>query len=261
MLEGVIPLIVVGSLIAVTVAIIVLWLAPAMPQRRVIFDLTPDMPTPFGCSMAWLALRTRDSHRVVTALGLDQPTDCNWSTGLGAVYDGKLGPTRVFVAPPVNGWTLVAGPSLPHPVTDTFTDKLTPELLRLSTEFGEAQYFVSYPGLDMYAWMRANSGKLQRAFAIGEAGVIVDKGRTPKEEKALGLKLFEVRGLKTKMGAAGGGMLLYPTERHVMRIAGQWSIDPTVIDKLAGQKPGLGRIGFAPASWRVELLRRRKTAA
>lgn len=260
MLEVVVPLAVIGTLVAASIAIIALRLAPAMRVHRVVYDVMPDGPVPFGYAMAWLALRTKDTERVVATLALDQPAHCNWSTGLGTVYDVDLGAVRVFVAPPVNGWTLVVGLALPHPAADVFVDKLTPELLRLSVEFGEAQYFVAYPALDMFAWVRATNGKLQRAFAMGEAGIIANKGRTSREEKALGLKLFEVRGVKARQGPVGGPLLLYPTERHVMRIAGQWSIDPTAIDKLARQTAGLGRIGFASPAWRVELQRRKAAA-
>jgi len=259
-IEVVVPLVVIGTLVAGAIAIIAFKLAPPMRVHRVVYDVSPDLPVPFGYAMAWLALRTKETDRVVAALGLDQPAQCNWSTGLGTVYDADLGASRVFVSPPVDGWTLVAGLALPHPAADAFVDKLTPELLRLSIDFAEAQYFVSYPALDMFAWVRATSGKLTRAFAMSEAGVIANKGRTSREEKALGLKMFEVRGVKGRQGPIGGPLLLYPTERHVMRVAGQWSLDPTVIDKLARQSPGLGRIGFAPAGWRVELQKRKHAA-
>lgn len=251
---------VIGGMVAATVAIVASHFAPQMRIDRVVFDVSPDLPVPFGYAMAWFALRTKDTDRVVAALALDGATQCNWSTGIGTIYDADLGASRVFVSPPVGGWTFVAGLALPHPSGDAFVDKLTPELLRLSQAFAEAQYFISYPALDMFAWVRATNGKLVRAFAIGEAGVVTNKGRTSREEKALGLRLFEMRGVKAQNGPVGGPMVLYPTERHVMRIAGQWSFDPTILDKLVRQTPALGRVGFAPPAWRAELARRRAAA-
>jgi hypothetical protein len=52
-------------------------------------------------------------------------------------------------------------------------------------------------------------------------------------------------------------MILYPTESHVLQLAGLWSLDPTTIGAGKG-KASLGHISAAPASWRAE--RARKTA-
>ena len=252
---------VVGALVIGSVAAAALVLAPRMRMDRVVFDTTPDAPVEFGYSMSWLALRTSDTADVVQTLRLGEPVACNWSSGIGTAYDDELGAHRVFVSPPVDGWTFVVGLSLPHPVSPRFVDKATPQLLRLSARYGDAQYYMSYPMIDLFAWSRATNGKLVRAFAIAENGIITNKGRTSQEERALGLKLFELRGVKARHGDLGSELLLFPTEEHVMRIARQWSLDPSAFNGIAPPRTGqqTGYVGLAPHEWRSEL--QRKSAA
>ena len=242
-------------LLPLTIALAAFVLAPRVVRERVIFDATPDRPAPFGLKMAWLAIRTRDTARVVDVLGLVDPKPCNWNSGIGTVYDDRLGENHVFVSPPVNGWTFVVGLSLPYPVGRSFVDKCTPMLLDLGAEFIEVQYFFSYPLIDFFAWARIIDGKLVRAFAIGDEGTIWNKGKPTKDEKSLGLKLFELRGVRERTGDAGGELILYPTEEHVMRLASRWSVDPTRIDA-APASTSTGFICLAPATWRPERLRK-----
>jgi hypothetical protein len=229
--------------------------APRMAQGRVVYGTQPDHPAAFGYRMAWLAIRTRDTARVHAALGLSEAEVANWQTGIGTVYDEKLGHNQVFVSPPLNGWTFVVGTSLPCPMGRTFIDKCTPMLLDLGREFIEVQYFYTFPLVDIYAWARVIDGKLVRAFAIGENGVIWNKGKPTKDEKSLGLKLFELRGVRGRKGDAGGELILHPTEEHVMKLATRWSLDPTMLDS-AQFPPSIGHIASAPSLWRAERLRK-----
>ncbi len=249
--------IIIAILLVLTIATAAYRLAPRIAPGRVLFDSTPDRPAAFGYKMAWLAVRTRDTNRVIDVLGLQDPQPCNWNSGIGTVYDDRLGETRVFVTPPVNGWTFVVGLPLPYPVGRNFVDKCTPMLLELGGEFVEVQYYFSYPLIDFFAWARIIDGKLVRAFAIGDDGIIWNKGKPTKDEKGLGLKLFELRGVRERFGDAGGELILYPTEEHVMRLASRWSLDPTRVDA-APVPSATGLICHAPATWRPE--RMRKTA-
>jgi hypothetical protein len=234
-----------------TVAIIALRLAPRMAEGRVVFDHEPDRPQPFGYNMAWLAIRSRDTGDVIQTLGLTGAQAANWASGLGTVYDGVLGGQHVFVTPPINGWTLVAGHSLPHPSSRRFVDKTLPLMTTLSQRFIEVQYFASYPQVDFFAWARVIDGRLVRAFAINDVGVVWNRGRPTKEEKALGLKLIDVRGVKGRKGDAGDEIVLYPTEQHLMQLALKWSLDPTRLGPALGE-PALGAVALPPASWRPE---------
>jgi hypothetical protein len=245
-------------MIVATVAICTFFLAPRLEEERVLFGTEPDFPCAFGFRMSWLAIKSSDTRAVAEGLGLEAATPCNWNSGIGTVYDAKLGENHIFVSPPVRGWTFVVGLSLPYPASQNFVDKATPLLVSLGGRFPEVQYFLAFPALDFFAWARVADGRLVRAFAAGDEGVIWSKGKATREERQLGLKLFELRGVKGRRGDAGGELILHPTEEHVMRIAQAWSMDPTKLSP-GSALPGLGYVALAPASWRAE--RMRKAAA
>jgi hypothetical protein len=246
----------VAIMVALTVAIAARLCAPRRAEGRIHFSHVPDRPMGFGLAMAWLAVRSRDTAAVVEALGLVAPEPCNWQSGLGTVYDDHLGNDHVFVSPPVNGWTFVVSLALPHPVGRGFADKCSPLLEALGRRFVEVQYFFAYPPIDLFAWTRLIDGRCVRAFAIGDDGVIWNRGRSTREERALGLKLFEFRGVRGRKGDAGAEMILYPTEEHVLRLAERWSLDPTRLGEADVSAPGLGLIALAPPTWRPEVLRK-----
>jgi hypothetical protein len=268
-------LIAIAVLVLITITVAALVLAPRLAEGQIVFGLVPDQPPPFGCRMAWLAIRTRDTSRVVEALDLVDVRSANWNTGLGTVYSDEWAETHVYVSPPVNGWTFVVGLPLPHPLGKSFVDKTTPLLLALGSRFIEVQYFFSYPVIDFFAWSRIIDGKLLRAYAIGDEGVIWNKGKPTREEKTLGQKLFELRGVKgaandPRAGEVGeraprrgrgrrksgeGEVILYPTEDYVMTLAGKWSLNPMRLDGLK-TKPTLGFVGRVPQTWRPELAQR-----
>ena len=182
-------------------------------------------------------------------------TPANWNSGIGTIYDDRLSDSYVFVSPPVKGWTFVGGVPLPHPIGPSFTDKLTPLLLALSLRFGEVQYFAAFPIIDFFGWARVHKGRVIRAFIIGDDGVIWDRGRLTVEEKALGLKWFDLRGIKGRKGDAGGAIVLYPTEEQVLRMAGAWSCNPLQFDKMK-LNDGIGFIARVPQSWRAERVKK-----
>lgn len=246
----------IAIMVALTIAVAARVLAPRIAERRIIFEQSPDHPAGFGYGMAWLAVRSRDTTAVLHELGLTAAEPCNWKSGIGTVYDSDLGDDRVFVSPPVNGWTFVVGLALPHPVGRPFADKCMPLLTQLGQRFVEVQYFFAYPPIDVFAWARLIEGRVARAFAITGSGVVWNRGRLTKEERALGLKLFDFRGVRGRKGDAGAEMILYPTEEHVLRLAERWSLDPTKLDTADVPTFGLGYIALAPASWRLERMRK-----
>ncbi|MFN3867772.1 MAG: hypothetical protein ACK4MF_01755 [Hyphomicrobiaceae bacterium] len=243
------------GLVVATIAVAAIWLVPGMGRGRVVFDAAPDGPRAFGYDMTWLALRTADTDAVADMLGLVDATPANWNSGLGTVYDRQLGATHVFVTPPVDGWTFVVGLPLPHPAGHAFADKCTPLLVRLAGRFSEVQYFSACPIVDLFAWVRLTDRRLVRAFATLDCEVVWNQGRRTREEQALGLKFFELRGVDGRTGDAGGGIMLAPTEEHVLQIAGSWSKDPTALRE-SDAPAALGIIAAAPSCWASERLSR-----
>lgn len=247
----------IGALIVLTVAVAIAlarWFVP--PVIR--FDSRPDGPAAFGYRMAWLAVRSRDAGKVAQVLGLLSGQPANWRTGIGTVYDSRLGENFVYISPPVDGWTFVVGLALPQPMGRGFVDKCTPMLLDLGQEFTEAHYFLSYPPLEFSAWARVAEGRLIRAFAIGDEGVIWNKGRLTREERSLDLAVLEARGAKSKRGD-GEKALVRPTEADLMMIAHGWSVDPTKLGTAHAPhhiERGPGFVCEAPLTWRPQRLRR-----
>ena len=244
----------IAILIIATIAIASLVLAPHAAERQVIFDNSPDRPCGFGPDMTWLAIKTNDYAAVIDAVGGVHPIAANWNSGIGTIYNDEFGPSRIFVSSPVDGWVFVIGTALPHPQGRAFVDKCTPLLVHLGERFKEIQYFASYPDLDLFAWAKMVSGRI-RAFGVGDEGVIWNRGRTTREERTLGLKLFELRGVRGRKGDAGGELLMHPTQEHVMRVAGHWGINPTLLDTTEAPE-GLGAVCLAPSAWRTERLRK-----
>jgi hypothetical protein len=245
---------IIAILTIATIAIASLILAPHVAERQVIFDDSPDKPCGFGPDMTWIAVKTNDYATVIDAVGGEQPIAANWNSGIGTIYNAEFGPNRIFVSSPVDGWVFVIGTALPHPQGHAFVDKCTPLLMHLGERFKEVQYFASYPDLDLFAWAKIVSGRI-RAFGVGDEGVIWNRGRTTREERTLGLKLFELRGVRGRKGDAGGELLMHPTQEHVMRVAGHWSINPTLLDTSEFAN-GLGAVCLAPSAWRTERLRK-----
>ncbi len=224
------------------------------PHVEYAFDDQPDLPISFGHDMAWVAVRTCDTQSVVRALGLVDAKPANWRTGTSAIYEPALRATAVFVSPPVGEWTLIAGLSLPHPVEAPFVDKCRPLLRRLAHVFGDVQYFANDTVVDLHAWARVEAGQLKRGYAVIDTNVVWCEGTPGRDERALGLAHFEIRGVENRTGDIGGGLLMHPTGQQVLKLARQWSVDPTQLSRRprGDNAPGVGVIGQAPATWKVE---------
>ncbi|MGE0761178.1 MAG: hypothetical protein AB7O38_29460 [Pirellulaceae bacterium] len=258
-------IITIAVLVVLTIAVAAFVLAPRLTEERIVYDVTPDRPASFGCSMSWLAIRTTDQTRLCEVLGLAPLERANWSNGIGTAYDDQLGGSRLYLTPPVDGWTFVVGLTLPQPLGPAFVDKCTPMLLDLAAAFPEAQYYLTFPTLDFYAWARVVDGKLVRAYAIGDEGLIWNKGRPTKDEREFGITLSQIKGVRKRKGDTALSMLIYPTETHVVHLAGRWSIDPSMLSRhepRTSEPPGcsanagLGLICCPPARWLPERLRR-----
>ena len=187
----------------------------------------PDEPIPFGYKCAWLAIKTEAPEAVVAALRLSGVKKCNWITGIPAAYKGSL-----FVTPVVKGWVLAIGLSLPDISERGRPDRLTPLVEWLGEKFDEIQYFGTHRIVGYQAWLRWRSGEIERRFAyLGERDeTLRDDGDRTDEEVSLGLIYDDSRT---------------PDEEDVTKLAGAWSIDPTLLDALNLGK-GVGYLGSFP---------------
>jgi len=201
----------------------------------------PDLPQPFGYKMAWLAVRSNNTKKVLEKLALKEQKPANWSQGLTAAYENQ---GFVFVSPPLKGWVLIVGRAL----WDKFDLAQPPQrlfLLRgLSQAFGHAQYFSTIRGVETHAWAMAEDGQIMRAYAYsGEIGeVLWDFGELTNEEEELGFAFFDPESIEAEEeNYWQRSDLRYPDERDVIALAAVWGMD-TRFDGRQWQ-PGIGAIG------------------
>lgn len=248
------PVFIISLCLLLTVLAIVAFV-PRGREPRIVLAMEPDKPKAFGSDMAWIAVRSENRERICAVLGLQAMRPANWESGIACIYDAKLADTHVFISPPVKGYTFIAGIPLPLPAGGAFADKLTPLLTSLGAEFTEVRYFATYPVIDFFAWAKMHNGRFVRAFAIGDEGVVWDRGRLTPEERALGLKLFEVRGIRDRKGDAGEAIILHPTQAQVLQMARAWSLDPAGLES-AECDAAVGVVAIAPTSWRAARVRK-----
>jgi hypothetical protein len=184
------------------------------------FDQTPDKPQAFGFKVNWFAVKTTDLAAVIDTLELREAVPANWASGMAAMYgDSKDGDPWIFVSPPLCGWVLVVGPSLPYPTDVTHQDmseaqhdigrRFDAQFSRLMKRFDDVQFFGSHRVAEFVAWARAVQGKPMRSFAwSGCDGVVAANAgeQTPEEAKLnfinltglspsdAGDKIFEIAG-------------------------------------------------------------------
>ncbi|MEM8627770.1 MAG: hypothetical protein AAGF32_07510, partial [Pseudomonadota bacterium] len=223
--------------------------AVVLAAQRYVFDaeIDPDAPRPFGYGTTWLAVPNATTQDVAEALGLQATQHANWYTGLDTVYDAELDEHYVYVAPPVGGQVFVVGRALPHPVGPRFVDQCRPLLLGLSTRFGAVSYLVSHRELALYGWARIENGRVVRAFAWGDEGVIWNAGSVTQAELDLNLTVLSGgHGAQTDAGDDIG----YPDEDDVVRMAAHWNADPTRLGAPSGFWAGIVGVVGGLHRWR-----------
>jgi hypothetical protein len=200
-------------------------------------DPAPDPLVAIGANIAWLAVETTKTEAVAAAFSLRGLREVLWPDGVSAAYRGAA-----FVTPPLGDWTLVASTSLFPP--EDMKGFVTPHLLRLSQQFGDAQYFCAHREAGLHAWARAKKGTLLRGYAwLGQRETVWNEGQPTKEERNLRLP---------STGAGGSGGPALPHEDCVLQLASLWSVDPTAFDGLEShfQEPVPGLVGELPTTSR-----------
>ncbi|HEY2790824.1 MAG TPA: hypothetical protein VGJ28_00620, partial [Micromonosporaceae bacterium] len=169
------------------------------------------------------AVRSRSTAEVADGLALGGRRPMSYADGTDAAYD-----SGVFVAPPIGEWTLAHGTELSDDIEPLGSDFL-PWLAKLSRHLGEVQYFGTHRVSEWHQWARADSGTVLRAFGYADGEVMLSVGEPTAAE-----------------------IDIDPDEEDVLRIAGQWSVNPGEIDDEAVAEPGL----FGSLTWREPGARR-----
>ena len=198
--------------------------------------MIPDYPEPFGYKSLWFAVKTTNKSRLAEIFGLVNSCDCNWTVGIQRAYEGG-----VFITPSIGDWTLICGNGL------LIYDKNNRQKLllnQLSAEFGSAQFFATHRVLDYHCWMKAERGKLIRCYQYsGEKGENLEvAGQETDIEKSLHLiNTFSVEAKDSNYFERED--ILTPDEETVMKIADNWSVDPSTLNLRKDVAPGLGLFG------------------
>jgi hypothetical protein len=198
----------------------------APPREETTGTVRPTHPESFGYKCAWLAVAGRSDEQVVAALRLREARRASWHDGVLAAY-GHTG--KVFVSPALDGWVFVVGQGgMPQPGDSKHADEVMPFVTRLSRDLDTTvQYFFSHRIVETHAWVMAVKGKVVRAFGYsgGRGETLFNVGLPTDAEKRLNPEERTA-----------------PDEDTVMKVAGEWGINPQTLDDLdAG--PGTGFIG------------------
>ncbi len=193
------------------------------------FTYAPYHPVQVRRPARWLAIRSRDTHAVQLALGLRNPRPCSWSEGL-------LSARKLFIAPPINGWTLVFGAGLPIPDDDV--DVCYRFLRELSRKLGHVQFFQADQVLQHHAWAQLESGRVVRAYAW--AGTTLwNQGVKTSAEIALRLNCFAYGENPGSDDWTVADHIVANVEK-VSQLAQRWSLDPAEIDgRVLAQQQGI----------------------
>ncbi|HEU4496364.1 MAG TPA: hypothetical protein VFR70_04870 [Flavobacterium sp.] len=210
------------------------------PDTEPIEILTePDQPIGFGYKIVWIAAKTDKKIEFADILGLKNIQPSNWQSGIECAYKNS-----VFITPQIGEWTLAAGWGLPGGDNKQSVEKLEKMLNRLSCEFGEAQFFGTHRVAEYHNWMKSVNGKTERIYAYaGESGETLKVSGEPTEpEKEL--NLFNPPSEEAASESYSEREDLdYADEELVMKIANNWSIDPTRLAERTDIRKELGLIG------------------
>ena len=182
----------------------------------------------------WLAIKANSVAEVRGALGLDETTPCSWDEGLTEAREQML-----FVAPPVDGWVLVVGHSLPDPADDP--DRSFHVLRRLSDRIGHVQFFSVNRIVNHHAWAIVDQGEVFRAYAwAGE--VMWTQGPLTAAERELQMR---VRPYASEAEHPLSSDEAGANCDRLTRLAARWGIDPAMVaEEVSGSDGGfVGRIG------------------
>ncbi len=210
------------------------------PKLRVPVEYAvPDTPVSFGYKCNWLAVYTQDTQKLADLIKLREVYPCNWKNGVEYGYQD-----RVFVSPPVDGWSFVVSKhQLPFAENAESIDLLKTMLIDLSKEFSRACYFGTYRVVGYDCWIKATDGKIERAYSLVDGGNIIAEGDpTPIEEKynLINTLSEEAENDPDYFDQEG---LRWPDEGLTMEVAGAWTIDPQTLDDRKDVAPGAGLVG------------------
>lgn len=165
---------------------------------------------------SWLVVKSRDLRAVQVALSLHHTKPCSW-------LEGFTDADQLFVAPPVRGWILIIGRGLPNPDADV--DACFRFILDLSRKLGQVQFFSANHFSFHHAWVKADTGRIVRAYAWGGA-TLWQQGKPTSDELHLGLRCFDYSDPSAE---TAGEATAEANMLKVRLLARRWGLDPARI--------------------------------
>jgi hypothetical protein len=206
--------------------------------RRPAEDLYPQEAMPdympsclFRRPGSWLAIKSRSLVAVQSALRLHNVKPCTWT-------DGFAGEAKLFIAPPVKGWILVLGSGLPDPGDDV--DVCFRFIERLSRKLGQVQFFSVNRALQHHAWVKADGGRVLRAYAWA-GHTVWHQGPKTAAEKELAVICYDYSEPPERVSFSQPDPISANVDK-VPLLAGRWSLDPARLD-LRGVEAACGLAG------------------
>ena len=187
----------------------------------------------------WIAIKSAHTEELIKILNLSNIRPCNWQVGIEKAYENS-----VFITPPINGWTIACGRGLPHGDTKEEIEKVKDILKNLSKDYEEAQFFCTHRIVELHTWIKAVEGNIQRVYSyLGEANEnIVIEGEVSEFEKNLHLvDTFSVEAREENYFERED--ITLPDEEIVMKVAENWSVDPSTLESRMDISNGLGLLG------------------
>ena len=193
----------------------------------------------FGFPSRWLAIRSSNTPLIQEALRLRHVQSCTWEDSLATTRDQRL-----FVTPPIDGWTLVYGAGLPEARADV--DTFYRFFLALSHKLGHVQYFTTDRVLSHHGWARAEGGKIVRAY-IWAGETLWNEGPQTEAERELAMTCLGYAE-PFPAPALGGVEPAIRNLEKVARLAAEWSVNLADIrEPRIFNAPGI--VGV-PAAWK-----------
>jgi hypothetical protein len=198
-----------------------------------------DQPISFGYKCMWFAVKSDHPEKLIKTLNLINIKPCNWQTGIERAYDNS-----VYITPSIDGWTLACGWVLPDGGSKEGIDYIKNILQDLSRDYGEAQFFCTHRVTEYHCWINAVEGNIRRVYSyLGETGEnIVIEGEATDFEKSLQLVNTFSAEAKDENYFERSDINL-PDEETVMKVAENWSVNPSTLANRNDVKPGLGLLG------------------
>ena len=187
-------------------------------------------PKNFGEKSVWIVVKTTEIKHVLHNLKVKHIEKCSWEKAL-------LSDDNIFVTGPINGWVLLVGSRILTPDYNNGIKNVNNYLDELSKVFGESQYFVCQRTTDTAIWSKSINGKIERTYAIGD-NFFYEEGYITALESEMCLIpdnpfLPENEDLFNQY--------LYPEISHVLKIAENWSFNPSKMTEIK-DIPGFGYI-------------------